>query len=177
MKILYAIQGTGNGHISRAMEIIPLLQKRCETDILVSGCQADLELPFAVKYRLHGLGFVFGKSGGIDFQKTYRKANTRKLLKEIKELPVTEYDFILNDFEPVSAWASYRNKVPCIALSHQASLLDKNTPRPGHRDPLGSFILKNYAPASYHFGLHFSRFSNTIFTPVIRKPIRECAKD
>lgn len=173
MRVLYAIQGTGNGHISRAREIIPLLQKRCETDILVSGYQADLDLPFDVKYRLQGLGFVFGRKGGIDLRKTYQKANTRRLLQEIKELPVKDYDFVLNDFEPVSAWACYQNKVPCIALSHQAALLDKNTPKPAKIDALGSFILKNYAPASCHFGLHFSRYSSNVFTPVIRKEIRE----
>lgn len=27
MKILYAVQGTGNGHITRAAEIIPALEK------------------------------------------------------------------------------------------------------------------------------------------------------
>lgn len=27
MKILYAIQGTGNGHLSRARDIIPILQE------------------------------------------------------------------------------------------------------------------------------------------------------
>ncbi len=27
MKILYAIQGTGNGHVARAREIVPILQK------------------------------------------------------------------------------------------------------------------------------------------------------
>ena len=177
MKILYAIQGTGNGHIIRAREIIPLLQKKCETDILISGYQADLDLPFEVKYRLHGLSFIFGKDGGVDFRKTYRKANTKRLLKEITELPVKEYDFILNDFEPVSAWACYRNKVPCIALSHQSSLLEKNTPKPNFKDLLGVFILKNYAPASYHFGLHFSRYSNSIFTPVVRKEIRDSEKE
>jgi uncharacterized protein (TIGR00661 family) len=173
MKILYAIQGTGNGHLSRANEIIPLLRNRCDTDILVSGDQADLELPFDVKYRLHGLGFVFGRKGGIDLRKTYSKSNIRRFLHEIKKLPVKEYDFVLNDFEPVSAWACYRNKVPCIALSHQASLLEKDVPQPRHKDTLGNFILKNYAPASASFGFHFSRYSKNVFTPVIRKEIRE----
>jgi UDP:flavonoid glycosyltransferase YjiC (YdhE family) len=28
MKILYAIQGTGNGHVSRAREIIPISKKK-----------------------------------------------------------------------------------------------------------------------------------------------------
>lgn len=176
MKILYAVQGTGNGHLSRAMEVIPLLRKRCETDILVSGYQTNLDLPFEIKYRLNGLSFIFGKKGGIDLRKTYKKANTRQLLKEINALPVKDYDFVLNDFEPVSAWACYLSKVPCIALSHQASLLDKNTPKPDRKDPFGSFILKNYAPASHFFGLHFSRYSQHIFTPVIRSEIRMAEK-
>ena len=50
MKILYAIQGTGNGHISRARDIIPLLQKKGELDILISGTEADVDLGFPVKY-------------------------------------------------------------------------------------------------------------------------------
>jgi hypothetical protein len=45
MKILYAIQGTGNGHLSRAKDIIPRLQKKGEVDLLVSGCQADVHYP------------------------------------------------------------------------------------------------------------------------------------
>jgi uncharacterized protein (TIGR00661 family) len=176
MKILYAIQGTGNGHISRAKEIIPLLRKKCETDILISGDQAELDLPFEVKYRFKGLGFVNGKNGSIDIRKTYKKANTKRLLEEIKELPAGDYDFVLNDFEPVSAWSCYRKKVPCIALSHQCSLLDKNTPRPRQKDPIGSFIIRNYAPASHHVGFHFSRYSKSIFTPVVRKEVREAVK-
>ena len=176
MKVLYAIQGTGNGHISRAREIIPLLQKRCETDILISGYQADIEIPFHVKHRLQGLSFIFGKKGGIDLRKTYNKADTLRLMQEIKELAVEEYDFVLNDFEPVSAWACYRKKIPCIALSHQSALLDKNVPKPNYRDVIGNFILKNYAPSSGRFGFHFSRYSNSIYTPVIRKEIREAAK-
>jgi uncharacterized protein (TIGR00661 family) len=173
MKILYAIQGTGNGHISRAREIIPLLQKRCETDILISGYQSDIRLPFDVKYRVHGLSFIFGKKGGVDIRKTYAKSNIRKLLAEIRELPVYDYDFILNDFEPVSAWACYQNKVPCVALSHQSALLNKNVPQPSLKDALGKFVLKSYAPSTIQFGLHFGRYSKEIYTPVIRQDVRE----
>jgi len=67
MKILYAVQGTGNGHITRAIEIIEYLQKKGDLDILVSGIQSDIELPFKVKYKFSGLSFIFGKNGGIDF--------------------------------------------------------------------------------------------------------------
>jgi predicted glycosyltransferase len=73
MKILYAIQGTGNGHISRARDIVPVLMKNHEVDLLISGTQADVELPYPVKYRFKGLSFVFGKNGGINLSETYRK--------------------------------------------------------------------------------------------------------
>ncbi len=172
MKVLYAIQGTGNGHLSRAREIIPLLRNKCEVDLLVSGYQADVDLPFEVKYRLRGLSFIFGKKGGVDIWNTYIEANYKKFMEEIHTVPVGDYDFVINDFEPVSAWACYLNKVPCISFSHQCALLDKNVPKPKKKDFLGKFILKNYAPSTLKFGLHFSRYSNDIFTPVIRSEIR-----
>ena len=78
MKILYAIQGTGNGHLSRARDIIPILQQKAEVDILVSGIQADVNLPFPIKYRFKGLSFIFGKKGGIDLISTYRKSNLKR---------------------------------------------------------------------------------------------------
>ena len=62
MRVLYAIQGTGNGHISRAREIIPHLQDYCQCDILISGTQCDVELDVPVKYRFKGLSFWFGKN-------------------------------------------------------------------------------------------------------------------
>ena len=173
MKILYAIQGTGNGHISRAREIIPYLQEYCQCDILVSGTQCDVELDVPVKYRFKGLSFWFGKNGGIDMWNTSINANLPNLRREIAQLPVEEYDFVINDFEPVSAWACYKKKVPCIGLSHQGSLLSKNVPFPSKLDHFGSFILRNYAPSMFHFGFHFESYDTNIFTPVIRKQIRE----
>src|SRR5580698_2437726 len=115
MKVLYAIQGTGNGHLTRAMEIVPLLKKRkkCQVDVLVSGTECELKLPFEVKYKFTGLSFVFGKNGGVDFWNTYRKMHSLRLLSEIKSLPVEQYDLIISDFEPVSAWAAQMAKKPC----------------------------------------------------------------
>jgi uncharacterized protein (TIGR00661 family) len=172
MKILYALQGTGNGHLARATEIIPLLRKKCEVDILVSGTQVDLQLPFDIKFRLKGLSFIFGKKGGVDLWNTYIEANAKSIRKEIRELPVTDYDFVINDFEPISGWACFFKKVPCVALSHQSAVLDKNSPKPKVSDLFGKFILKNYAPSSLQFGFHFSRYAKNIFTPVIRKDVR-----
>ena len=111
MKILYAIQGTGNGHLSRARDIIPILQKNHEVNLLISGTQADIELPYPVKYRFNGLGFIFGANGGIDLVETYKKNYIKRLFAELNSLPVEEYDLVINDFEPVSAWACYIKNV------------------------------------------------------------------
>lgn len=54
MKILYAIQGTGNGHISRARDIIPILVRRGELDLLISGNEADLTPDVPVRYQFKG---------------------------------------------------------------------------------------------------------------------------
>ena len=173
MKILYAIQGTGNGHLSRARDIIPLLQQKGELDILVSGIQADVDLPYPVKYKFKGLSFIFGKKGGIDLLATYQKGNLKRLYKEIKSLPVEEYDLVINDFEPVSAWACKMKHKPCIGLSHQAAVINKKSPKPKKKDPLGKAILHNYAPVTAAYGFHFGAYDKDIFTPVIRSQVRE----
>jgi uncharacterized protein (TIGR00661 family) len=172
MKILYAIQGTGNGHISRARDIIPLLQKKGEVDILVSGTEADVDLDFPVTYKFIGMSFVFGKQGGIDLISTYKKAKLKRFYEEIKKLPIEDYDIVINDFEPVSAWACRFAHKECIGLSHQASVLNKKSPQPDESDVIGKSILKNYAPVTDKFGFHFKSYDKRIFTPVIRDEIR-----
>ena len=172
MKILYAIQGTGNGHISRAREIIPILQTRGEVDILVSGTQADVELGFPIKYKALGLGFNFGKNGGIDLLATYKNNKLRRFFQEVKELPIDQYDIVINDFEPVCAWACYLNGKPSVGISHQAAVFNEHSPRPKHHDLVGEAVLKNYAPATLHYGFHFASYDSNIFTPVIRSEIR-----
>lgn len=173
MKILYAIQGTGNGHISRARDIIPVLQKNHEVDILISGSQADVELPFPVKYKYKGLGFIFGKKGGVDILETYKKNKLKVLFLEINCLPVQSYDLVINDFEPVSAWACFQRNKKCISISHQVAVLNKQVPQPKSVDPFGKAILKKYAPTSKQYGFHFKAYDENIFTPVIRRQVRQ----
>ncbi len=177
MNILYAIQGTGNGHICRAEEIIPILQQKANVDVLISGTQSDISLPFPIKYTFNGLSFVFGKKGGIDLLETYKKSRLKRLYKEIKSLPVEDYDLVISDFEPVSSWACYIKNKLCVALSHQAAVIDKHSPRPKKIDPVGKTVLKGYAPASVKYGFHFKQYAENIYTPVIRKAVRESAKE
>ena len=173
MKILYAIQGTGNGHLSRARDIIPILKERGELDILISGMQSEVDIPYEIKYRFRGLSFIFGKKGGIDLWETYKKANFRNLFEEVHLLPIHLYDLVISDFEPVSSLACYLKNKKCIALSHQVAVLHKQAPKPQAIDLIGKSILKNYAPCSTKYGFHFLAYDSKIFTPVIRQEIRD----
>jgi len=155
MKILYAIQGTGNGHISRARDIIPVLLQMGELDILISGTEAEVELPYPIKFRFKGLSFVFGKKGGIDLMATYKKGNLKRLYDEIRSLPIEDYDIVINDFEPVSAWACRLKQKVCIGLSHQAAVVNRNAPKPKKKDIVGIAVLKNYAPVTVKYGSIF----------------------
>ena len=172
MKILYAIQGTGNGHVSRARDIIPYLLEKGQVDLLISGIQSDVDLPYEVKYKFKGLSFIFGKKGGIDLVDTYRKTNLKRLYKEIQSLPVEEYDLIISDFEPVSSWACKLKHKTCIGLSHQSAVISPKSPKPKKTDPVGKAVLHNYAPVDFSYGFHFKQYDKQIFTPVIRSQIR-----
>jgi uncharacterized protein (TIGR00661 family) len=171
LKILYAIQGTGNGHISRAREIVPLLQQYGELDLLVSGTEAEVSLSQPLKYRLHGFSFVFGTKGGVDKWATYKLMSLKQLWRDINDLPLKQYDLIINDFEPVSAWACRRQRLPSVSLSHQCSFVSPKTPRPGKWN-YAEWLFKYYSPTTYHIGFHFERYDDFIHTPVIRSEIR-----
>lgn len=171
MKILYAIQGTGNGHISRAREIVPLLQQYGELDLLVSGTEAEVSLVQPLKYRFHGFSFVFGGNGGVNKWATYKLMDLPSLWRDIRRLPLKQYDLVINDFEPVSAWACRLQKKPSVSLSHQCSFLSKKTPRPSKHN-WAEWLFKYYSPTTHHVGFHFERYDDFIHTPVIRSEIR-----
>ncbi len=177
MRILYAIQGTGNGHVSRARDIIPYLQEKGSVDLLISGIQSDVNLPYEIKYQFKGLSFIFGKKGGIDLLDTYRKSNLKRLYQEIQSLPVEDYDLVISDFEPVSSWACKLKNKPCIGLSHQSAVINKKSPKPKKTDMVGKAVLNNYAPVDISYGFHFKQYDKQIFTPVIRSQIRQASPE
>jgi uncharacterized protein (TIGR00661 family) len=99
--------------------------------------------------------------------------NTVNLFKEIKQLPVKKYDLIISDFEPVSSWACLKAKINCIGLSNQAATLHPLAPKPKKTDVIGKLVLVKYAPCNYQYGFHFKSLDQNVFTPIIRKELRE----
>ncbi len=171
MKILYAFNGTGYGHASRAMSILPIL-KHYDVDILVSGEMDPIDIGYQIKYRFKGFTFVYNK-GKIDYWQTFKQLNLIQFIKDIVSLNVTQYDLIISDFEPISAYASKFRCVKSLSLSHQASFLSEETPRPSKIDKAAEWMLKNYAPCEYNIGFHFKDYDDFILPPHIRSIIRD----
>ncbi len=171
MKILYAIQGTGNGHLNRAKILIPAFKNRLQLDILISGEDYEVDLPYPVRYKFKGLFYVFGKKGGIDYWTTIRKNNIFRFFKEIRKLKKENYDLIINDFEPVSAWAYYNTKTPVINISHQTSLLSNKVPAPKGFHFFKKLFLRWYAPFYDTYSFHYQSYDTNVFPPLIRKEL------
>lgn len=92
----------------------------------------------------------------------------------MNSIPLSDYNLIVNDFEPLTAWACKLKKIDSVSLSHQASFVSDKTPRPNKGGPLyAEWILNYYAPTSHHIGFHFKKYDDFIHTPVIRSQIRE----
>jgi uncharacterized protein (TIGR00661 family) len=171
MNIFYAIQATGNGHISRAMELLPFIQQYGNVDIFLSGSNANLKSNIPVTYKSKGVSLFYGNRGGLDYWKMMKDFSPVRIYKEAKDLPVEKYDIVINDFESITSLACKLKRVPSINFGHQASFMSKNTPRPLKRDLAGEFVLKNYATATTYAGLHFESYDEFIYSPVIKDDI------
>lgn len=90
----------------------------------------------------------------------------------MRTVPLKSYNLILNDFEPVTAWACKKNKLESVGLSHQASFQSSRVPKPKSID-WAQLVMKYYAPASHYVGFHFDNYDDFIHTPVIRREIRD----
>ncbi|WPR71715.1 glycosyltransferase family protein [Flavobacterium sp. NG2] len=171
MKIFYAIQATGNGHISRATQLYPYLKKYGEVDFFLSGNNASLTTDLPVKFKSKGCSLYYSKCGGLDYPSIIKNIKPRQIYKDADILPLKNYDIVINDFDSVTALACRMQKVHSVQFGHQASFISKNTPRPNKRSMMGEFIFKNYAPAPQNIGLHFESYDSFIHPPIIKDEI------
>jgi uncharacterized protein (TIGR00661 family) len=169
MKILYGIQGTGNGHITRARVMASCFNELgIDVDYVFSGRPEhdyfDMQ-DFAQYTCFRGLSFSTD-SGQVKSYQTVKNARLCKLRADIKSLNVKQYDFVLNDFEPVSAWAARRAGIPVVGISHQAAFLSNSVPM-FSRGVLRKSLIRCYAPANIYLGVHWQPFAHTIIPPFI----------
>ena len=171
MKIFYAVQATGNGHIARAKELIPYLQKFGTVDVFLSGNNSNLNVPLPVKYKSKGVSLFYGKRGGLDYVNMFKEFSLYRIIKEARALPVEKYDMVVNDFESITSLACKLKNIPSVGFGHQASFKSPNAPRPDKKDWMGELILQQYASSSKYIGLHFSPYDDFIYSPIIKEAV------
>jgi uncharacterized protein (TIGR00661 family) len=172
MKILWGIQGVGNGHITRSLKLIKLAEKLGHTvDIAVSGTSHQLDIDHEIKFKFKGFDFHHNSTGELDYLKTLIKCDFYQFYRDIKSLDLSSYDKIITDFEPVVAWAAKLQKKSIWGISNQCAYLWKSTPRPTRKNWVAEWILKHFAPCNKAIGLHFLPTEDRIFYPVLRDDI------
>jgi uncharacterized protein (TIGR00661 family) len=171
MKIFYAIQATGNGHISRATQLYPYLKKFGSVDFFLSGNNASLDIDLPIKFRSAGCSLHYSKCGGLNYWDIVKNIRPHQIYKDADSLPLKNYDVVINDFDSVTSLACKMQKVHSVQFGHQASFVSGNTPRPEKRSIMGEMILKHYAPSPKHIGLHFEKYDSFIHPPIIKDEI------
>lgn len=167
MKILYGIQLTGNGHITRSIKIITALKSAgFDVDIITSGSNSQLKLPFEIKKQFQGLSFFYNKKGGIDWIKTLLSLKLKQFLSDLK-YDVSSYDLIISDFEPVSAWSARKYNKKSLGIGNQYSFRSKKTPRPFFKDIFSELFIKFFAPCKQHIGINYEKYDEFITLPII----------
>ncbi|WP_407332101.1 MJ1255/VC2487 family glycosyltransferase [Enterovibrio sp. 27052020O] len=169
MKILYGVQGTGNGHISRARAMAKALADipSIEVQFLFSGRPESEYFDMAVfgDYAVRR-GFTFySRAGKIDRIQTARNNNLWQFLQEVRTLDVSEYDLVISDFEPITAHAAKRKNVPSLSISHQSAFI-YDVPKQG-QSLLDKAIMRFFAPTALNIGLHWYHFNQPVLPPII----------
>ncbi len=168
MKIFYGVQGTGNGHITRARAMARELSKAgFEVQFQFTGRPAnqffDMDVFNDYQYR-QGLTFSTN-NGQVSYFKTVLESHPVNFIKDIKSLDLSDYQVILGDFEPVTAWAARLQKKKVVGIGHQYAF-NHAVPRTGS-DPLAEMVMKYFAPANLGIGLHWHHFDQPILPPIV----------
>lgn len=168
MKILYGVQATGNGHLTRSREVVAALRRAGhQVEVLLSGRPADKlwgveDLrPFHAK---PGLAFVVTR-GRIDVPATVRGLAPLAFYRDIRRFDARGVDLVISDFEPLSVRIAKRRGVPSLGLGHQYAFRYP-VPKPRGRW-VNRMILAEFAPADIPLGLHWHHFDAPILPPII----------
>lgn len=168
MRILYGVQGTGNGHTTRARIMAHALSEvGAEVDWVFSGrAPSDyFDMEIFGNYRcFRGLTLVT-RHGRVLYPQTFMTSHLGELYKDIRNLDVSGYDLVINDFEPVSAWAARRAGIPSIGLSHQSAFAH-DIPKRGENFFVRQFM-RYFAPTTQAIGLHWHHFNQSILPPLV----------
>lgn len=168
MKILYGVQGTGNGHITRARAMQKAFAKTSfSVDYLFSGRNQqdyfDMQCFGDAQYA-KGLTFVV-KNGKVQFIQTALKSGLYNFFKEVRSYDASGYDLIITDFEPITARLAKKHNIPVLGLGHQY-VFNYEVPQ-AQGDLIAHFVMKHFAPADDFLAVHWHHFEQKVLPPIL----------
>lgn len=179
MKVFYAIQGTGNGHITRGRAMAAEMAKAdFDVTYLFSGREREklFEMDVFQPYQWrNGLTF-HTENGRVSYFKTALHSKPLIFVEDVRALDLSVYDLVICDFEPVTAWAAKLRGIPCIGIGHQYAF-NHAIPKSGY-DLVSGQVMKYFAPVATGIGLHWHHFEQPILPPIFEtvpqtKPVRK----
>lgn len=168
LNILYGVQATGNGHITRSREIIKNLKQRGHrVQVIVSG-RKESELwgmeSFKPYHLFDGLTFQT-RAGRLQKLSTVLQTHPLKMMRDINEYCADNIDLVISDFEPISSRIARKHNIPSIGIGHQYAF---QYPIPmASSIPLSKMILQKFAPVDLGVGLHWHHYDAPILPPII----------
>ncbi len=182
MRILYGANSQGQGHLSKAASLIPVLEARGHDVRLITSGPALTSSGYQFRWHRHFAGLPYAvHQGQTDFQKTawnWFKESPRTFgcLRAVRQI-VREYqpDLIISDFEPLTASPLLAPRCEVLAVSRQVALLDRDLEFPAHlaknarlaRAAMRLFTLG----ADRFFGYHYAPTTYRCLPPVVRPEI------
>lgn len=170
MNILYGIQATGNGHITRSKLLVQQLRETGhKVQVILSGRKpADLwDVEELMPYEVFtGLTYAQYK-GKVHYWQTVRNLRLMKFISDVVSYNTAEIDLVITDFDPVSAYIAKLKKIPSIGIGHQYAF-NFDIPKAGE-NLITNLIIKIFAPVDIKVGLHWSDFGQPILPPIIPK--------
>lgn len=168
MKLLYGVQGTGNGHLSRARAMARAFAgSSIQVDYLFSGRAPeqffDMEC-FGAYTTRRGFTFV-NRNGRVDYRRTLLGNDYLRFLRDVLALDLASYDAVVTDFEPITAWAGRMRGKRVISMGHQPAF-DHAVPMAA-RDLRTMLVMRLFAPGDVRVGMHWSKFGAPILPPLI----------
>lgn len=215
LRIMYGVQGTGGGHLTRARQLVTKLRsKNVQLRFVFSGRpkdgfdDADHEELFGkdaiylrgVTWVTNGqvakeqgkellpggkvkrfFGLIEADEARVNRYETVKSAalSLPDLIRDVNALDLTNFDLVISDFEPITAWAARISGVPLYGIAHQYSFFHDEVPQGIAMRTYVGWGMKAMAPVkkSNAIGLHFDPFKSMVLPPMVRPNPEGMKKD
>lgn len=187
MRIIYGAFSQGNGHLSKASVLVPLMEARGhEVRVITSGPPPTGCYQFSWHRHFPGIAYV-AKNGRTDYLASFKQwvRDLPKMMRGIWALRsvVREFqpDLVISDFEPMTASPLIEPNCEVVAICRQLSLLDPDIPMP----PSGGFDRKMTRSvvrvftcgADRRYGYHYEPASFRCVPPIIRAEAKQAVAE